>query len=327
LAQEPTLTRLVLMFLFTLLVTAAATDNSTTETTDPVDDPPAGPACASMLAIMAAGEDLSSLAADCQTCIGAAVMAMAAANETDDMSGVMACAPTPQPGGCSDMDALMPIIAAAMAGGDDDDDDSSRRLRVSRRQLEAHGAMMAAFATLAPECGDYLMACMMTPEGQADGAYCFATATGMTAAELMTAAAASGLLPSDEPDADAPEAGCTLMYIGYLGSIDMSAAMAAVANVMAIDAACGSCLIAMSSAAATNTDEENSLAACACVIAYNEATGTTDPAIEAGSCAAPTTTTTTTTEEETTTTEPPAEDSESAAAVTGLAALLLAYFA
>jgi len=150
----------------------------------------------------------------------------------------------------------------------------------------------------------------------------FGFCTGMAQADLMAAAAASGILPSDEPDADAPEAGCTLMYIGYLGSIDMSAAMTAVSNVMAIDAACGSCLIAMAGSSATATDEENSAAACACVIAYNEATGTTDPMIEAGSCAPPTTTTTTTT---VTTTAAPAPDSGESGAV-AMAVATVAFF-
>jgi hypothetical protein len=192
-------------------------------------------------------------------------------------------------------------------------------------------ALMAALAQVSAGCGDCMLGSMMSgrrlasheDDGETDMIAVFGFCTGMTAAELMTAATEAGIeIPSDEPAADAPEPGCTLMYIGYLGSIDMSAAMAAVSNVMAIDAACGSCLIAMSSAAATNTDEENSAAACGCVIAYNEATGTTDPMIEAGSCAPPTTTTTTTT---VTTTAAPAPDSGESGAV-AMAVATVAFF-
>lgn len=302
------------MFLFTLLVTAAATNHSAsneTETTDPpADETPAEPACASIMGIKAAlssgGEDsapdMSSLSADCQTCVGAAA---------GDMSGVMACAPTPQPGMCTDMETLVPILLAAM--------ESSRRLRVKgwdARRLEAHGdgddAMMAAMATLAPECADYLMACMMSPEGEADGAMCFATGAGMTQAELMAVAI--------------PPA-CTLTFVAYLGSVslvDMGAALGALGAVE--DATCKTCLMAMAGASAGMTDEEKSAAACACVNEYSERTGTTDPRM--ANCMAPTTSTTTTetpTPTVTTTAAAPADDSsESVAAV---AALLIAYFA
>ena len=194
-------------------------------------------------------------------------------------------------------------------------------------------AMMQALAALSSDCADCMLGGMMGGRrlgnhegGDDDGnmLVVFEGCTGMTAAELMTAAADAGIeIPSDEPAAGSPEPGCTLEYIAYLGSIDMGAAVAAVQNVAAINAACGQCLMAMAGASATATDEENSAAACGCVIAYNEATGTTDPMIEAGSCAPPTTTTTTTTA--TTTAAAPAPDSGESGAV-AMAVATVAFF-
>jgi hypothetical protein len=322
------------MFLFTLLVTAAATNHSASNGTEtPADETPAAPACASMMGIQAAlstgtdssPADMSSLSADCQTCVGAALATMTGG----DMSGVMACAPTPQPGQCTDMDTLVPVLLAAMESGDDDDDDdhddddhsghdhgddaggnSTRRLLVKgwyARRLDGHGDPMMA---LAPECADYLIACMQSPEGKADGAVCFTTGAGMTQEELMAIAI--------------PPA-CTLTFVAYLGSVaetDMGAALGMLNAVE--DATCNKCLMAMAGASATMTDEEKSAAACACVAEYSERTGTTDPRM--GNCVMPTPAPTPApTTPPTTTPAPPADDSsESVAAV---AALLIAYFA
>lgn len=271
--------------------------------------------------------------------------------------GMMTCNPAPQPGTCSSDEALgllQAILAAEGAGGDHGDghdhgEEGSRKLQQIAQRFrklggheggDDHGdddgmdpAMMQALAALSSDCADCMLGGMMMGgrrlaehEGGDDGNMLavFEGCTGMTSVELMTAAAEAGIeIPSDGPAEGSPEPGCTLEYIAYLGSIDMGAAVAAVQNVMAIDATCGQCLMAMAGAAATATEEENSLAACACVIAYNEATGTTDPMIEAGSCAPPTTTTTTTTE--TTTTAAPAPDSGESGAV-AMAVATVAFF-
>lgn len=338
------------MFVFSLFLTAAAirrldSHENATETETPTETPPepAAAACETLLGTMtavmtaAATNSTPALPAECLGCI--------ATKESE--AGMALCAPAPEGATCSEEEA-MGLLAGIMAqeGGAEG---GSRKLQALLRKLDAHesggddddsAAMMAALSQLTPACGDCFLAGFMSMpddeerrlaghEGGDPMLAMFSHCTGMATGDLMAAAQAAGVLPEGpSTEGCGEDYGTPEVCEDNVGPFLEYVATTSMASMMSADTDCAALIAAM---VGYNVDCDGDLSGVFGMLNI-DTTGTivecTKPKTFCCATCSPTTTTTTTTVTTTTAAPAPgADDSESAAAVTGLAALLLAYFA